>query len=221
MTAININWFDEYKNNPDKWVNCGQEALLQALEKGSIKQLKEIFELVEINIQDLKEEFEQNIKDDKDFEKEWYYKEEKKQENAFYEWLQDVHLDTIRNKAEEQIFENYVPMMNYGHLLDIKPEEEDILRVILNTNCNVMQNTETDEYFIVLTGGGMDLSQDIGLSYIWLQKWIPEDLIKNICSQEGFSISKENFKILKKEILEQSKRYAGCFSDLNKRWSEK
>ena len=121
------------------------------------------------------------------------------------------------NYYEESI-NSYDPMMNYGHILEIEPKDEDVLRVALNTNCSVMYNTETDEYFIVLCGGGMDLSQDIGLAYVWLQKWIPQDFITRICKQEGLSISKENFKILKAAIIEQAEHYKMRFESLKTEW---
>jgi len=118
----------------------------------------------------------------------------------------------------EENLENYDPMMNYGHLLETEPKDEDILKVALNTNCSVMFNTETEKYFIVLNGGGMDLSQDIGLSYIFLERWIPRAFISRINEQEGLSISKEDFKVLKEAIIEQSGIYSRQFEDLKKRW---
>jgi len=112
-----------------------------------------------------------------------------------------------------------VPIMNYIYPLELKDFDEDkILKVVKNTNCSVMENQETGEWFLVLCGGGMDLSQDIALSYIFLEKWIPEDLITQVCKQRGFSISKDNFEILKKEIIEQSKHYNNKFNQLEKDW---
>ena len=112
------------------------------------------------------------------------------------------------------------PMMNYGHILITKPKNEDILKVVQNTNCTVMYDTINDLYYIALTGGGMDLSQDIALSYVWLENWIPEDLIKNVCKQKGFSIGKEHFEILKSAIMEQSKDYQDNYKRLHKEWSD-
>jgi len=115
--------------------------------------------------------------------------------------------------------DNCNPMMNFIYPLELKDFDEDkILKVVKNTNCSVMENQETGEWFLVLCGGGMDLSQDIALSYIFLEKWIPEDLITQVCKQRGFSISKDNFEILKKEIIEQSKHYNNKFNQLEKDW---
>ena len=120
----------------------------------------------------------------------------------------------------EENLSNYEPMMNYGHLLETEPEDDKILDVALKTNCSVMKNTETDEYFIVLNGGGMDLSQDIGLAYFILERWIPESFISSISKQKGLSISKEDFKILKSAIIEQTQNYSDRFKTLKERWEE-
>jgi len=83
-----------------------------------------------------------------------------------------------------------------------------------------MYNTETETHYIVLNGGGMDLSQDIAFSYVILEKWIPEDFINSVNSQEGLSISKKNFKILKEAIIEQSEHYKNRFESLKEKWSK-
>jgi len=119
---------------------------------------------------------------------------------------------------EETINSYSDPMMNYGYLLETEPKDEDVLKVVLNTNCSVMYNSETEEHFIVLCGGGMDLSQDIAISYVWLEKWIPEDLITQVCKQRGLSIGGGRFDELKKAILEQAENYEGRFKRLREDW---
>ncbi len=112
------------------------------------------------------------------------------------------------------------PMMMFLYPLEIKPKDEDILRVVKNTNCSVMYNTETDKYFLVLCGGGMDLSQDIALSYVWLEKWIPEELLRRVAKQPCLSLSEKNWKELKKEVIEQAENYAQRFKQIKKDWKE-
>lgn len=126
---------------------------------------------------------------------------------------------TLKSYYEESI-DAYEPMMNYAHILETSPSDEAILNVALNTNCCVMYHEEEDKHYIALTGGGMDLSQDIGLAYVLLEKWIPEDFIGQICNQKGLSISKENFEILRKAIIEQTKNYKARFKDIGQRWKE-
>jgi len=95
------------------------------------------------------------------------------------------------------------PMMNYSYPLETEPSEDKILEVVRKTNCTVMYNSEQDAYFLTLCGGGMDLSQDIALAYIILEKWIPIDLILSVCKQPFLSTSKKDFLLLAKEIISQ------------------
>ena len=119
---------------------------------------------------------------------------------------------------EESVDSHSEPIMSYGHILETAPSEEDILKVVLNTNCSVMYNNENDVYYIVLCGGGMDLSQDIALSYVWLEKWIPEDFITRVCKQKNLSVYNEKFEELRKAIIEQSKVYKNRFEQLKSDW---
>lgn len=111
------------------------------------------------------------------------------------------------------------PMMNYVYPLEIEPEDEAILKVVKNTCLTVMQNTETDEYFLVLCGGGMDLSQNIAMAYIHAQKWIPEDFIRQISTQEGLNYSGKDFKFLKHEVIKQLDINIEKCQDRIKDWS--
>jgi hypothetical protein len=123
--------------------------------------------------------------------------------------------------------DNANPMINYIYPLELKYDTDDddddknkILEVVQNTNCTVMLNIETDEYFLTLCSGGMDLSQDIAFAYLILEKWIPEDLMSSVCRQKGLSISKENFEKLRVAIIEQSGDYAGRFNRLKEEWEK-
>ena len=125
---------------------------------------------------------------------------------------------TLPEYWEETISENTNPIYNFIYPLNITPKDEDILKVSLKTNCCVLLNTDTNEYFLSLTGCGMDLSQDIALSYLWLEKWIPFELMRNVCTQKALSISKEEFKELKKAILEQAESYKGLMDRVINDW---
>ena len=50
---------------------------------------------------------------------------------------------------------------------------------------------DTEEYFLALTGGGIDLSQDIALAYIIAQGWIPTALAYEVSTQPGLSVSRK------------------------------
>ena len=97
------------------------------------------------------------------------------------------------------------PMMNFGYPLEISPDDDKILEVVEKTNCTVMYNSESEEYFLALTGGGMDLSQDIALAYHILEKWIPYDLAINVCTQKGLSVGGKNWERLRKAMIDSLK----------------
>ena len=112
------------------------------------------------------------------------------------------------------------PMMNYAYPLEIEPNEEAIRKTIENTNSTVMYNNHTNEHFLVLCGGGMNLSQDIALAYIYCQKWIPEELLNNVCNQKGLSVGGENWKFLRSEMISQFKHKIGMAERYLKEWEE-
>jgi len=52
---------------------------------------------------------------------------------------------------------------------------------------------ETDKYFLALCGGGMDLSQNIGLAYLLTDGRIPYALAIQISTQPNLNYGKENY----------------------------
>jgi len=116
--------------------------------------------------------------------------------------------------------DDFEPMMNYAYPLEVEPDSEAIAKVCSNTNCTVMYNTEEDTYYLALTGGGMDLSQDIALAYIYTDKWIPVDLIQSVCTQPALSVSMEKWKLLKKEIIKQIGNTKGHLDFKMKEWED-
>ena len=110
------------------------------------------------------------------------------------------------------------PMMNFGFPLETTPENEKVLEVVKRTNCTVMCNTETDEFFLVLCGGGMDLSQDIALSYHILERWIPYDLAVSVCTQKDLSLHGKDWEVLKKAMQESLQHYVTSAQGYLLRW---
>ncbi len=110
------------------------------------------------------------------------------------------------------------PMMNYAYPLVTTPNDEDILKVVKNTCLTVME--KDGNYFLALCGGGMDLSQQIGLAYILIENWIPKSLIGEISKQKGLSVGGEDWKLLRSKIIEQLKRHADDFKSRAKDWEE-
>ena len=121
--------------------------------------------------------------------------------------------DVVHDFADE-----HVPMMLYAYPLEFEPSDEKIIEVCERTNCTVVQNTETDEYFLALCGGGMDLSQDIALAYNIVQKWLPISLLSGVSSQRGLSKAGKDFDQVKNIIIEQSKMEAERLKENIKKW---
>jgi hypothetical protein len=90
------------------------------------------------------------------------------------------------------------PMMNYAYPLRYLPDEDKILKIVKDTCLTVMENTETEEYYLALCGGGMDLSQSIALAYLIAENRIPYSLCLEVCTQPCLSVGKkEYFKIMR------------------------
>ena len=90
------------------------------------------------------------------------------------------------------------PMMNYAYPLHHEPKENEILDIVTKTSCTVMENEDNGEFFLVLTGGGMDLSQSIAHAYTICGD-IPDAFAFNVSEQYGLNISGDTyFKVMKK-----------------------
>lgn len=113
------------------------------------------------------------------------------------------------------------PMMNYAYPLELECTDEDkILEIVQKTCCTVMENTKTGEYFLVLCGGGMDLSQDIALAYIIAETWLPIALIQSVSTQEGLRQGGKNFKRIADTIIEQANMEGNRLKETAKKWKE-
>ena len=112
------------------------------------------------------------------------------------------------------------PMMNYAYPLMCEPNEDAIKKVINETCLTIMYNNETDEHFLVLCGGGMDLSQSIGLAYLFTDGRIHKELINEISKQKGLSVGGKNWKFLRNSIIEQLKQQKENTLRVIKEWKE-
>jgi len=115
-----------------------------------------------------------------------------------------------------------IPMMNFVYPLECDSfDDEKILKVVNETNCTVMENEDTGEWFLALCGGGMDLSQDIAYAYLIMEQWLPKDFLTKVCKQRGLSISKEKWDELAKAMVKQLRDRAGQFESEAKEWEER
>lgn len=129
---------------------------------------------------------------------------------------------------------NLDPMMNYLYPLDYKGfvdegfDEESRIRnqktrvkIASETNCICVEDNKTGEWFLTLTGGGMDLSPSIGYAFYLAQKWLPADFLINDL-KAGWckdSLSSENFEELKKVVVEQLGMEKSKIEEQMKQWN--
>jgi len=122
---------------------------------------------------------------------EYYEKHPKEAEDEGFE------LEDGKVKYLDELVDREMPMMLYAYPIydtytpEYEPEKftKRVIEVCRSTNCTVVKKIDTDEYFLALTGGGMDLSQDIALAYIIIDSIIPDALANQVCTQYGLSVS--------------------------------
>jgi hypothetical protein len=107
-------------------------------------------------------------------------------------------------------YDDYMPIYNYAYPLHLSYLEEDIIiRICEETNCTVVNNTEEDELYLALCGCGMDMSQDIALAYMIAYAYgdkkygrIPDHMLFDVYKSSAFSVSKKDFKHIRKALIE-------------------
>ncbi len=120
------------------------------------------------------------------------------------------------------------PMMNFLYPLDydgfIEHDKEKGIKIrceiASETNCVLVQNNKTEEWFLTLTGGGMDLSPSIAYAYVLAQKWLPVALLQELnpgwCKD---SLSPKKFKRLRNICIEQIHHNIEHFKEKKTKWS--
>ncbi|MDD5599745.1 MAG: hypothetical protein PHV82_17505 [Victivallaceae bacterium] len=98
-----------------------------------------------------------------------------------------------------------LPSMNFAYPLEFEPSEDIIYRVCNETNCTVVRQISSDYYFLALTGGGMNLSQDIALAYIIAEGCIQWEMLEDVYIGGPFSVSKEKYQLILTELRRQLK----------------
>ncbi len=114
-----------------------------------------------------------------------------------------VGRDSLSFKTQDEDPDAGIPMMNYAYPLETTPDDATIKKITRDTSCTVVYNNEEDQYYLALTGGGMNLSQDIALAYMIAQGFIEWDLLSSVCLTNPLSVGKENFKKILKEAIRQ------------------
>ncbi len=114
------------------------------------------------------------------------------------EWSEENH-DGLSGDDE-------MPMMNYAYpIFNDSPTDKEIFKVCDNTNCTVVYNTDKDCYYLALTGGGMDLSQDIAYAYMLIDGCIDWDMLNEVYKSGPLSQGKSVYLKIMKELKRQYK----------------
>lgn len=96
------------------------------------------------------------------------------------------------------------PMMNYAYpLYNSDPGLEKIIEVCERTNCTVAYNNDEERYYLALTGGGMDLTQDIALAYIIADGCIEWDMLRDVYIDSPISVSPKDYSKILTELKRQ------------------
>ncbi len=115
------------------------------------------------------------------------------------------------------------PMMNYLYPLDYQGLiTQEIQIELAQTNCMLVQENSTDDYYLVLNGGGMDLSPSIAWAYYKAQKWLPVSLLQEL--KAGWvkdSLEESKFEELKSLIVEQLASEKSKLDEQLTQWSKK
>lgn len=95
--------------------------------------------------------------------------------------------------------DRYYPMMNYAYPLDSGcPSDSTIKEIHENTNLTVVEELSTGNFYLALTGGGMDLSQDIAMAYIIAENRVPLELARGVMVESPLSQYGDNYlKVLR------------------------
>lgn len=118
---------------------------------------------------------------------------------------EEIERRRFEEEEHEECFDvahpdKYFPMMNYAYPLDNDPTDDEIQEIHERTGCTVVQKKSTGAYYLALTGGGMDLSQDIGLAYLVTDDWIPADMVNSIYARKALSLRGDDYQELLKGI---------------------
>ncbi len=168
---------------------------------------------------DWSEEFEgwENI--GQSYLREFFEEHPKEAEKEGYE-LQDGEVEHL-----DELLGSYEPMMNYAYPLQCDPTlfddgRERVIRVCRETNLTIMYREADDCYYLALTGGGMDLSQDIARAYQILENWLPVALLGEVCKQPELSIHGDAWLEMAKQIQKQIGMEIDRLQSNLKQWQE-
>ena len=116
------------------------------------------------------------------------------------------------------------PLFSYGHIVEDHYMITDELRtkIASETPCALVESMDTEEWFIILTGAGMDFSPQIAYAYVLAQNRIPLDLLAGLnvtwCRQ---TLSSEQFTAVQECINENSAFIESILKGMRHAWETK
>jgi hypothetical protein len=114
--------------------------------------------------------------------------------------------ESFTGSAEEAEEANF-PSTNYAYPIgaNILVPNKTIMKICEQTSCTVVYNLLNDQYYLCLTGGGMDFTQSIALAYIFIFTYIPSFLLDDIYFTDRLSVSKRHYKLVIQELIKAYK----------------
>ena len=93
-----------------------------------------------------------------------------------------------------EIENSYIPMYNYFHVLQRKPNEQEILKIQKNAPNVVIVRDDTETYYIALKSVGCDYSEEIAYAYMIIDSEIPKSF--SVSKKHNYYLSDEAHKEL-------------------------
>lgn len=150
----------------------------------------------------------------------YFYDDYKDEFDAEYETEEEHKLGLVdkfrETQAYDELRDTFHPMMNYVHILQQEPLQEQIALVEKYAGvCVVLEFEDMDMYGLALTGGGMDLSDYLELAYY------VTDGVSPIEAREVLSLGGEAKKLL--EFCRSKAKETGsvCLWDIKNYFGEK
>lgn len=113
-----------------------------------------------------------------------------------YKKLDDEEKVIYIRETEEfyELSEGYYPILNYVHVLQEKPTEEDILKIHKNAPNIVIIGDDLGNFFIGISAAGMDFSEELAYAYMVIDFCVPPCF--RIDEDSNYTLNKEAHKEL-------------------------
>ena len=104
--------------------------------------------------------------------------------------LEKAYQDADCDPNETPIWEfcgQYEPVMDYVHVLQYEPQTQDILKVAENAPEIIVLKDPCNNYYLGLSGAGMNLSEELAYAYMVLDRHVPAcfEIDQNLCLSES------------------------------------